>query len=89
MSQGRDRDALHVLAQTYSNGNTDDAIVQKELRQITDALEFERSHETPSFAKKVLSSKSTRKRVYLACSVAAFCMLSGNNVSMNLSGRTH
>ncbi|KAH7121407.1 MFS sugar transporter-like protein [Dactylonectria macrodidyma] len=80
ISQGRDTDALRVLAQTYSNGNIDDASIQEQFRQMTDALSFERTHEAPRFVKKLMSSASTRKRVYLVSSVAVFCMLSGNNI---------
>ncbi|KAM5349670.1 hypothetical protein ACJ41O_006175 [Fusarium nematophilum] len=80
ISKGRDADALRVLAQASSNGNINDASIQEQFSQMTDALNFERTHETPRFVKKFMSSASTRKRIYLVSSVAAFCMLSGNNI---------
>lgn len=76
-----------ALAQTYSNGDINDEAVQGQFRQISNTLKFEASYEKPSFIKQFLSSASTRKRVYLACSVAVFCMLSGNNVSNPLYRR--
>ncbi|KPM40997.1 hypothetical protein AK830_g5556 [Neonectria ditissima] len=79
-SQGRDADALRALAQTYSNGNIDDKTVQAQFRQMADTLNFETTFEKPSFTKQFVSKASTRKRVYLACSVAVCCMLSGNNI---------
>lgn len=88
ISQGRDAEALRVLAQTHSNGNIDDASILEQFGQMTDALNFERTHETPRFVKKFMSSASTRKRIFLVSSVAVFCMLSGNNVSTNMDRQT-
>ncbi|KAK7409336.1 hypothetical protein QQX98_008460 [Neonectria punicea] len=79
-SQGRDGDALRALAQTHSEGNIDDERVQVQFRQMADTLNFETTYEKSSFTKQFLSKASTRKRVYLVCSVALFCMLSGNNI---------
>jgi sugar porter (SP) family MFS transporter len=79
-SQGRTEDALLALAQTHSNGELDDVAVRVQHREIIDTLEFERSHEKRSFVKQVATSATTRKRLFLVCTVAVFCMLSGNNI---------
>ena len=79
-SQGRSEEALLALAQIHSNGNVDDPAVIVQFRQITDTLAFERSFESPSFMKQFASSSTTRRRIFLVCTVAVFTMLSGNNI---------
>ncbi|KAF7561092.1 hypothetical protein G7046_g3042 [Stylonectria norvegica] len=79
-SEGRDADALLSLAQTYSDGDINDEVVLAQFEQIKDATAFVRNHEAPSFVKQFMKNPSTRKRIYLASSVAIFCMLSGNNI---------
>ena len=79
-SQGRSEEALLALAQTHSDGNTDDPAVIVQYRQIVDTLAFERSYEKAAFVKQLANSSSTRRRVFLVCTVAVFCMLSGNNI---------
>jgi hypothetical protein len=78
--QGRSREALLALAQTHSNGNIDDPAVMVQFRQITDTLAFEKSFERPTFVKQLVDSSSTRRRIFLVCTVAVFSMLSGNNI---------
>ena len=79
-NQGRSEEALLALAQTHSDGNVDDPAVIIQFRQITDTLAFEKAYERPSFGKQVASSSSTRRRLFLVCTVAVFSMLSGNNI---------
>ncbi|ETI27322.1 hypothetical protein G647_09512 [Cladophialophora carrionii CBS 160.54] len=79
-NQGRSQDALLALAQTHSNGNVDDPAVMVQFRQITDTLAFEKSFEQPTFVKQLVDSSSTRRRIFLVCTVAVFSMLSGNNI---------
>ncbi len=79
-SQGRSQEALLALAQTHSNGNIDDPAVLVQFRQITDTLTFERSFEKSTFVKQFASSSTTRRRIFLVCTVAVCTMLSGNNI---------
>ncbi|OCT50867.1 high-affinity glucose transporter [Cladophialophora carrionii] len=79
-NQGRSQDALLALAQTHSNGDIDDPAVMVQFRQITDTLAFEKSFERSTFVKQLVDSSSTRRRIFLVCTVAVFSMLSGNNI---------
>ncbi|KAH0831740.1 hypothetical protein AYO21_06264 [Fonsecaea monophora] len=78
--QGRGEEALLALAQTHSNGDIDDPAVTVQFRQIADTLAYEKSLEKPSFVKHFANSSSTRRRIFLVCTVAVFSMLSGNNI---------
>lgn len=79
-NQGRSVDALRALAQTHSDGNIDDPAVLVQFRQITDTLAFEKTIEKPSIVHQLVASSSTRRRLFLVCTVAVFSMLSGNNI---------
>ncbi|EXJ92172.1 hypothetical protein A1O3_00722 [Capronia epimyces CBS 606.96] len=79
-SQGRTQEALVALAQVCSNGNVDDPAVVIQFREISDTLTFEKTYEKPAFMKQFANSASTRKRIFLAWTVAVFSMLSGNNI---------
>lgn len=79
-SQGRHQDALDVLARITSNGDRTDPAVLIQFAEIQDTLKFEVEFEKPSFFKQFADSASTRKRIFLTCTVAVFCMLSGNNI---------
>jgi MFS family permease len=79
-AQGRGQEALTALAVTFANGDIDDPAVVIQYREITDTLSFERTYEKPSFINKFRTSASTRKRIFLATTVAVFSMLSGNNI---------
>lgn len=78
-SQGRTEEAVIALAQTHSNGVVSDPAVQQRLREIIETLEFEDIHKPLAF-KAVVSDASSRKRIFLASTVAVFTMLSGNNI---------
>ncbi|KAJ9614905.1 hypothetical protein H2204_014304 [Knufia peltigerae] len=80
VSQGRHQEALVSLAATSSNGNTNDAAVLIQYREVTDTLSFEQTYEKPSFIAQFLNSASTRKRIFLVSQVALFSMLAGNNI---------
>ncbi|KAK4506500.1 hypothetical protein PRZ48_000232 [Zasmidium cellare] len=53
--------------------------VQHHLREIIETLEFEKFHK-PLAIKAVVTDPSSRKRIFLAGTVAVFTMLSGNNI---------
>lgn len=77
--QGRTGEAIVALAQTHSNGIVSDPSVQYHLREIMKTLVFERENK-PLALKAVVLDASSRKRVFLASTVALFSMLSGNNI---------
>ncbi|KAH8657775.1 hexose transporter [Xylariales sp. PMI_506] len=79
-SKGRSEDALVALAATYSNGDTSDPTVLRHWEEIKEVLTFELNYEKPNFVKQFSESASTRKRIFLAITVAVFSMLSGNNI---------
>ncbi|KAF2171351.1 hypothetical protein M409DRAFT_63672 [Zasmidium cellare ATCC 36951] len=78
-SKGRTDEAVVALAQTHSNGVVSDPAVQHHLREIIETLEFEKFHK-PLAIKAVVSDPSSRKRIFLAGTVAVCTMLSGNNI---------
>lgn len=77
---GRSEDALRALASTYSNGDIHDPAVLVQYREIKDTLTFEATYKKPMLVKQLCQSGSTRKRLFLVSTVAAFSMLSGNNI---------
>lgn len=79
--KGRTQEALVSLSQTYANGNIDDAAVLVSHKEIIDTLTFEEAtYQHKSSFKLAFGTKSGRKRLLLAISVAVFAMLSGNNI---------
>ncbi|KXS94198.1 hypothetical protein AC578_9959 [Pseudocercospora eumusae] len=79
LRHNRNRDALLALAQSHSNGAIDDPAVQSHLREIIETLDFESTHK-PYSLKAVMLDHSSRRRMFLAATVALFCMLCGNNI---------
>lgn len=77
--QGRSREAMVALAQTHTNGVTEDPKVQYHLREIIDNLAYEKDHK-PSSLRTITMDANSRKRIFLASTVGAFCMLCGNNI---------
>ena len=77
--QGRTEEAVVALAQTHSNGVVEDPAVQHHLREIIDTLAFEKAHK-PAALKAVIVDARSRRRIFLASTVALFSMLSGNNI---------
>lgn len=78
--QGRNAEALEVIALTHANGDRTDPLVTVAYSEIIDTLTWEKeSGETLSFAQTV-RTKSSRKRLLLSTSVAVISMLSGNNI---------
>lgn len=77
--QGRTEEAMVALAQTHTNGVTEDPKVQYHLREIIDNLAFEKEHK-PASLRTITRDASSRKRIFLASTVGVFCMLCGNNI---------
>ncbi|KZP13863.1 sugar transporter [Athelia psychrophila] len=80
--QGRNEEALIVLALTYANGDTENEVVQAQYKEIVDTIRWEKEHagETLSVIQMV-KTPIARKRVGLALSVAVFSTLSGNIIA--------
>jgi MFS family permease len=76
---GLHEDAIVALAQTHSNGAVDHPAVQLHMLEISQTLEFERDRKPYNVA-QVMSDKNSLRRIFLACTVAVFCMLCGNNI---------
>ena len=70
--QGRSREATVALAQTHTNGVTEDPKVQCHLREIIDNLAYEKDHK-PSSLRTIAMDANSRKRIFLASTVGVFC----------------
>ncbi|KAF7972360.1 hypothetical protein HWV62_18146 [Athelia sp. TMB] len=80
--QGRNEEALVVLALTYADGNTENETVRAQYKEIVDTIKWEKEHagETLSVMQMV-KTPIARKRMGLALSVAVFSTLSGNIIA--------
>jgi hypothetical protein len=75
--QERVEEATKVLALTYANGNESDPIVQAQLQQIVDTIEYEKSSGQTLSVKEMFKTRPARRRVLLAISVAVFSTIAG------------
>jgi hypothetical protein len=74
---GRMEEAEKVLALTHSGGNEADAVVQAQLKQIVETIEYEKNVGETLSLKQMVKTPSARKRVLLAISVAVFSTICG------------
>ncbi|KAF7557999.1 hypothetical protein G7Z17_g289 [Cylindrodendrum hubeiense] len=79
--QGRNQEALRVLAQVGSDGDETDPVVLAEYREILDTIEYERSAVGIMTVKEVLKSPSALKRLSLVCSCALATVIVGNQIA--------
>ncbi|KAK1986972.1 general substrate transporter [Colletotrichum cereale] len=75
VDQGYAQEALLVLAQINSSGDTSDDIVRLQFRQICETIEYERD---PMSGKEALRNRGARKRLVITATCAMFSMLTGN-----------
>jgi hypothetical protein len=76
--QGRNDDALEVVALCHSNGDVNDPVTVVQYQEIIQTLAWEKeSGETLSYV-QTMRTPVARKRVILATSVAVITNLSGN-----------
>ncbi|KAL0935529.1 uncharacterized protein CTRU02_210120 [Colletotrichum truncatum] len=75
VDQGHAQDALIVLAQVNSKGNTRDDMVRLQFRQICETIEYERD---PMSYKEALRNRGARKRLVITATCALISMLTGN-----------
>jgi len=80
---GRKEEALVVIAQAYSNGDTLNPVVLAQYKEIVDTIDYERNvGETLSLVQMV-KTPVARKRVTLAVSAAVISTISGMNSSIS------
>jgi len=84
VDQGRAQEALAVLAQVNSSGDTRDDVVRLQFRQICETIEYERD---PMSGKEALRNRGARKRLVITATCAIFSMLTGNIFVMYNIGR--
>ncbi|KAF9954726.1 hypothetical protein BGZ72_004334 [Mortierella alpina] len=78
--QGRNAEALEVLANLRANGNQNDPVVLAEYKEIEDAITFDRTQAARSY--KELFQKPYVRRVFLGMSLQSWSQLTGMNVAM-------
>ncbi|KAK6391767.1 hypothetical protein LTR65_004261 [Meristemomyces frigidus] len=78
--QGRNEEALEVVALTHANGDREDPIVLAQYREIVETLEWEKSAGETLSLLQTVKTPSSRKRMILSTSVAVIACLSGNNI---------
>ncbi|KAL8290405.1 hypothetical protein RQP46_002663 [Phenoliferia psychrophenolica] len=80
MDNGREDEALKILADVHGAGNPDDELVQLEYNEIKQAAEFDRTMAARSY--KDLLEPRIARRVWLGCSVQMWSQMCGMNVMM-------
>jgi MFS family permease len=86
--QGRNEDALLVVAQTYANGDVTNGLVIAQMKEIVDTITFEKEIGETLSMKQMFKTPVARKRVILACSAALFSTISGSSTCMQNSKGT-
>ena len=76
--QDRNDEALKVIARVHGT-SSDDAQVQVQYREIMDTLNYEKSQGRTLGYQETIKSKTNRRRLLLAVSVAPLAMLTGSN----------
>ncbi|KAI9733121.1 MAG: hypothetical protein M1834_003668 [Cirrosporium novae-zelandiae] len=79
ISKGRHEKALHILADCHANGDTEDEVVQLEMKEIKDTLRMEREMEANSW-KELIRTKGNRHRLLILASAGLFSQWSGNGL---------
>ncbi|CCA67037.1 probable high-affinity glucose transporter [Serendipita indica DSM 11827] len=77
---GREHEALEILAEVHGNGNPDAELVQLEYTEIKDQVEFEKKYGAKSY--KDLLEPNVLRRLMLAMSLQAWSQLTGMNIMM-------
>ncbi|PQE19802.1 General substrate transporter protein [Rutstroemia sp. NJR-2017a WRK4] len=77
----RKEEALIVVAQTYTNGDTSNPVVLAQYKEIVDTIEYEKNVGETLTMKQMIKTPSARKRVSLAVSAAVFSTISGNVIA--------
>jgi sugar porter (SP) family MFS transporter len=80
LDNGRDQEALEILADVHGGGDANAELVQLEYNEIKQAIEFERSEGAKSYAD--LLKPGVLRRVSLGTSTQMWSQLTGMNVMM-------
>lgn len=80
VDNGRRDEALTSIAQTHSNGDETNVIVQAQFQQIIDTLEYEKDLHEPLKVKELFKTPSARKRMILVISCALATIIPGNQI---------
>lgn len=67
---------LQTLARLHAHGDVDDPWVKAEFAQIEEAITYDHDHEAKSYA-ELFRSRSSFRRLLIACSVQAACQMTG------------
>jgi hypothetical protein len=78
IDHGRDSEALEILADVHGEGNPDDELVQLEMAEIKNQVEFEKTQGAKSY-KDLLNVESLR-RASLGMSLQMWSQLTGMNI---------
>lgn len=75
MDRDRDEEALQILGDVHASGDTEDALVQLEYREIRSQIDFDRTQAARSY--KDLFAPDVRLRVFIGMSDQMWSQLSG------------
>ncbi|GAA6018298.1 hypothetical protein JCM10207_000795 [Rhodosporidiobolus poonsookiae] len=80
MDNGREEEALQILADVHAAGDTEDELVRLEYNEIKRQIEFEKTQSAKSYMD--LLKPDVRRRVFLGCTEQMWSQLTGMNVMM-------
>jgi MFS family permease len=80
MWQGREAEALEVLAIMSSNGNKRDPVVLTQFQQVSETVAFEKEHKPAQNWLDAFKTRNSRRRMLLACSCAVIGNMSGSGI---------
>lgn len=83
IDHGRKDEGLRTLAKLHAHGDANDPWVKAEFAQIEEASTFDREHEAKSYA-ELFRTRSSFRRLLIACSVQASCQMTGVSVRLPL-----
>ncbi|KAF4947673.1 hypothetical protein FGADI_10244 [Fusarium gaditjirri] len=79
--QDRMDEALQVIASIVANGDQSDEEVRQQYQSVVDSRERERAEGKTASYTELFATRSARRRLMLAVSVAVIVMASGNNIA--------
>ena len=85
VAKDRGNEALNVLAKYHANGNTENATVQFEYREIRDTIKLEQAANTSTSYTDFFRTKGNRYRLMVLISLGFFSQWSGNAIVSNYS----
>ncbi|KAG9309327.1 putative hexose transporter [Chiua virens] len=80
VNQGREAEALRILAYYHANGNERDALVEYEFEEIKEAIKFDREVSKNVGWSSLFKTVGNRKRMRIITAIACFSQWSGNGL---------